>query len=286
MGAMGMIDYYRLPLNAWHWYRQELLGIPKPPSKRLGVPFALRLRTSAEEIKANGQEDAHLIIEIVGEDGISLANELPVTLTVLEGDGIFPTGKRIVFTPENKSFLYGEAAIEFRSYYGGENIIEASAEGVQPCRIHIIARGEPLKRALVPMTPPPYLTPAPSFQMRFNLSVNKPVFASSVREGYDAANVTLSDDSYWMPQDEDDPWLMLDLEGTRTIHGIEVFLIGDQRASCCVQLSKDDGSHVEQFLPAAEQGYAAEGEWSFRYIKMHLKKGIVGIREIRLWLKQ
>ena len=24
MGHMGMIDYYRLPLDTWHWYREKI----------------------------------------------------------------------------------------------------------------------------------------------------------------------------------------------------------------------------------------------------------------------
>lgn len=287
MGAMGMIDYYRLPLNTWHWYRQELLGIPSPQPRRPGIPFALRMSSSTNEIQSNGQEDAHIIVEVLDEDGNSLSNEFPVALTILEGDGIFPTGKQIMFTPENKSFLDGQAAIEFRSYYGGVNIIEASADGVKPCRIQIIALGEPRKRILISMTPPPYITPAPSFQMKYNLSINKPVFVSSYQEGHEPTNVTMGNDSCWMPKDENAPWLMLDLEGTRTIHGIEVFLVEEQSAECCVvQLSKDDGSCVEQVLPALGQGYGTEGEWSFRYIRINLNEGLLGIREIRLWLKQ
>lgn len=30
MGHMGMIDYYRLPLDTWYWYRKKFKGIPAP----------------------------------------------------------------------------------------------------------------------------------------------------------------------------------------------------------------------------------------------------------------
>ena len=36
MGSMGMIDYYRLPLACWYWYREHLAGksAPKPKKER------------------------------------------------------------------------------------------------------------------------------------------------------------------------------------------------------------------------------------------------------------
>ena len=85
------------------------------------------------------------------------------TFTVEKGDGIFPTGKTITFSPEKKNMLDGLAAIEFRSWYGGENVICATAAGVKSAKICIFADGEPKPKNTVlnPMLPPPYTVGEP-----------------------------------------------------------------------------------------------------------------------------
>ena len=115
---MGMIDYYRLPLNTWYWYRKELLGIPAPEIAKKGIADYLELHGDRTEFLANGQEDVWLHVYLCNKEGKRISNELPVTLEVVEGDGIFPTGRSITFKPEDNSFLDGQAAIEFRSYFG------------------------------------------------------------------------------------------------------------------------------------------------------------------------
>ena len=285
MGAMGMIDYYRLPLNTWHWYRQKLLGIPRPEPLKRGIPHRLRITSDVYEITTDGQQDAYLHIEVLDVTNRRISNELSVTLTVLEGDGIFPTGKSITFSPDKKSLLDGQAAIEFRSYYGGVNVIQASANGVESHCIEITALGEKRDRPNVPMTLPPYITPAPPFTEKYNLSMNKPVFASSFREGFEPANVTVSDDSYWQPIKEEAAWLVLDLEGSRTISVIEADFADDGKSDECTAYLSVDGRLYEAIqLYYKEPYYSAEGKMSFRYIKILLSGTQKGIREIRLWL--
>ena len=146
MGHMGMIDYYRLPLATWYWYRAHLRGIPMPEPKVPGVPDRLVLTSDRKEFRADGEEDAWIHVELVDETGKCLANTVEVHLEVVEGDGIFPTGKQMELTPKQGSFLDGEGAIEFRSWYGGTNVIRASAEGVKEAFLTIQAVGEPRKR--------------------------------------------------------------------------------------------------------------------------------------------
>ena len=114
MGHMGMIDYYRLPLATWYWYREHLRGIPMPEPKAPGVPDRLVLTSDRKEFRAEGEEDAWIHVELVDETGKCLANTVEVHLEVVEGDGIFPTGKQMELTPKQGSFLDGEGAIEFR----------------------------------------------------------------------------------------------------------------------------------------------------------------------------
>lgn len=287
MGAMGMIDYYRLPLNSWYWYREKLLGIPRPQSRKPGVSHALIMKANTDVIAANGQEDVHIIIDVVDASGTPLSNEHQVTLSIIKGDGIFPTGKSITFTPDNKSFLYGQCAIEFRSYYGGENILEATSEGLESARILITAVGEPCNKNLVPISPPPYITPAPPIFERFNLARNKPVFSSSNADGYSGEYVTRTDKSIWKPKDRENAWLRLDLEGTRTVHEIEVFFEAEHAVSTCiVQLSDDSAAKKELQLKWNGKAHSAKGKWNFRFIQVTLNEHQQGVREIRLWVNQ
>ncbi|MGW0199750.1 hypothetical protein [Nonomuraea sp. NPDC003201] len=76
MARMGFIDYFRLPLRSWYWYRRELRGIEPPPWPLPGTATALRL--SAIEFRsyfagpntlravADGPAPAELTIEAVG----------------------------------------------------------------------------------------------------------------------------------------------------------------------------------------------------------------------------
>ena len=143
MGSMGMIDYYRLPLACWYWYREHLAGKSAPKPKKEGTPFQIRLSSDVNRFRANGQEDAWICAELLDQEGNPISNEIELTFTVEKGDGIFPTGKTITFSPEKKNMLDGLAAIEFRSWYGGENVICATADGVKSAKICIFADGEP-----------------------------------------------------------------------------------------------------------------------------------------------
>ncbi|QHQ63559.1 hypothetical protein Ana3638_24550 [Anaerocolumna sedimenticola] len=129
-GYLGMIDYYRLPLNLWYWYRETLLGIKHPEPVKEGIPYAVRITADRTCIGTDGTEDAFIMVEILNQDGNRIANTMEVELEVVSGGAVFPTGKRFVLSPEKRNFYEGLGAIELRSYYAGENRITAKAEGL------------------------------------------------------------------------------------------------------------------------------------------------------------
>lgn len=284
MGAMGMIDYYRIPLNTWHWYRKELRGIPYPTPRKEGIPAKIRLTSDRTEITTNGTEDAYLYVEILDKEDTPLANELPVTLTVVEGDGIFPTGKSITFSPKDKSLLDGQAAIEFRSYYGGTNVIEATGEGLEGASVTIEALGAKRLGELIPMVPPPYLTPQPVYEEMHLLSKNKPVFSDSFCVGYEPSHVTMEDENYWKPKNNEGGWLTIDLEGIWIVRQIEIeFVEADSAPHFMVGLSEDNRTFREVTLTFANGRYIDKEQRYFRFLKVALKPAQEGIRAIRLW---
>ena len=284
MGAMGMIDYYRLPLNTWYWYRKELLGIPAPEIAKKGIADHLELHGDRTEFLANGQEDVWLHVYLCNKEGKRISNELPVTLEVVEGDGIFPTGRSITFKPEDNSFLDGQAAIEFRSYFGGENVIEARADGLEPVRLCLKAKGEPCSRQQVPMVHPPYLTPAPKMETVYELSENRPVFASSSKKGHEPYCVVNSAEQYWVPQEEDEAWIELDLEGEKEFTTIEVSLKGKhQPKEITIYLSSDSENYTPCTMEWNEPIFLYTKRRKARFLRLYWQEWMEGVHLLRVW---
>ncbi len=219
MGYMGMIDYYRLPLNSWYWYRNELLGIEPPPLAFEGLAYALKLTADKHAILTDGTDDTHLIVEVVDREGNRISNTLQVELEIVQGGGLFPTGKSMRFSPDNNSFLDGMGAIEMRSYFAGTIKIQAKAEGVHSAEISIEAVGGELwKGQSIRLQPAaPSVLKAPTHGSSYNIARSRPVFCSSFAEGYPAMSVTDDlADTCWKPGNEaEGQWIMIDLEGLK-----------------------------------------------------------------------
>ena len=144
-GAMGMIDYFRLPKRMWFWYRNEYKHIPPPVWPGNGIPAGLSLTADKTTLQSvDGTDDAQLMVGIVDRNGVALSNCAPVTLTVETGPGEFPTGPSITFAPDSDIAIRdGLAAIEFRSYYAGKTVIRATSPGLRDATIQISSLGKP-----------------------------------------------------------------------------------------------------------------------------------------------
>lgn len=219
MGHMGMIDYYRLPLASWYWYRKELRGIEPPVPRTPGIPAALVLEADKDTISADGTDDAFLTVSLVDKDRRIISNRIDVQLTVTDGAGYFPTGPSMSFSPDTDSFLDGQCAVEFRTYYNGINKITAAADGVQSAEIVItgINGGTWHDRVRRWQKGPPYLTSMPKPEPGTLLSSHKPVFCSSFRKNHPSGNLTDPDTGLtWLPEtDGNGEWITVDLEGSR-----------------------------------------------------------------------
>jgi beta-galactosidase len=145
-GTMGMVDFFRIPKRAWYWYRNQYARIPPPTWPGGGVPAALQLTASTTNFTAvDGTQDAQLLVTVLDAGGNATSNNVPVTLTVISGPGLFPTGTNITFTPQGNgqasdiAILEGKAAIEFRTYYSGTSVIQATSPGLTSasCQHHL-----------------------------------------------------------------------------------------------------------------------------------------------------
>lgn len=138
LAKMGIIDYYRLPLNSWYWYREKNTGVAREASVD-GKAVKMEITASDTEITNDGKKDTKLIVIMQDAEGNWVNDTKNVTLTVEKGPGIFPGGKSYTFTA-GKSARDGKASIEFRSYYAGTTVIKAQAEGLPDAVITITTK--------------------------------------------------------------------------------------------------------------------------------------------------
>jgi hypothetical protein len=223
-GAMGMIDYFRLPKRQWYWYRNEYRHIPPPPWPVSGVPAALRITSDKTTLKSvDGTDDAQIVVTVVDKDGTALSNSPPVTLAIASGPGEFPTGPSITFEPDSDIAIRdGAAAMEFRSYQAGNTVLRATSPGLKGATITISSLGEPtfISGVTPPVKPRPYVRfqeqglAGKRIPTNAAYGTNNPTRASSESPGHDAG---LGNDgnpaTFWQARDaETDAWWQVDLE--------------------------------------------------------------------------
>jgi hypothetical protein len=249
-GAMGMVDYFRLPKRQWYWYRNEYLHIPPPAWPGNGTPAALKLTADKTTLKSvDGTDDAQLIVTVLDNDGNAINNCPPVTLTIESGPGEFPTGPSITFASNSDIAIRdGQAAIEFRSYYAGKTWIRATSPGLKDATIEITSFGEPkyLAGKTPPVKPRPYVpfTAAPAMGSILTFGLNNPTRASSEAAGHSGR---LANDgnpaTFWQAAAGDtNAWLRIDLERIVTVSKTKLTFPTEGNWRYKVEIS-DDGEN-------------------------------------------
>jgi len=229
-GSKGLVDYFRIPKRSWYWYRNEYAHIPPPEWPQPGTPAKLALTADKTVIHGtNATDDAQILVTVQDANGNAISNSPPVTFTIESGPGEFPTGRSITFDPQSDIAIRdGQAAIEFRSYYGGKSVIRASSPGLQDATLTLTTEGEPAfvagKTPVVPDHPyARYVKPAVSAADNQNVALNRPTSASSEANGHSAAAaVDGNAATYWSASDQKSAaWLQVDLEHPYNLISIE-----------------------------------------------------------------
>ena len=224
-GAMGLVDYFRLPKRQWYWYRNEYLHIPPPAWPSNGVAVALKLTADKTTLNSvDGTDDAQIIVIVVDKDGNAINDCPPVTLAIASGPGEFPTGRSITFAPDSDIAIRdGAAAMEFRSYYAGKTVIRATSPGLKDATIQITSRGEPEfiagKTPAVRSRPYVRYTATPTGGSLITLGMNGPTRASSETSGHSARLANDGNPStFWQAAAGDtNAWFQVDLERMVTV---------------------------------------------------------------------
>jgi hypothetical protein len=249
-GAMGFIDYFRLPKRQYHWYRKTYRGIEPPAWPVDGKPAQLQLTASQTTIRGTqGLDDAQLIVTVQDEAGRALSNSPDVTLTIVSGPGKFPTGRRIRFSHKSLVAIRdGQAAISFRSYDAGETVIEATSPGLKPARLMITTTGpDRFVAGRSPLAPDlPVVAYPPFTRIAFpgdpiNVTINRPTSTSGAEPGHLApmANDDQAETWWQASAKEGAAFWLVHLENVYALHWLSVVMPADDGPGFVVEISRD-----------------------------------------------
>jgi beta-galactosidase len=264
----GIIDYFRIPKQAWFWYRNEYKKIPPPIWPKPGIPA--RLKLSADKITihgTDGTDDCQLLVTILDQSNQPISNSPPVTLDIESGPGEFPTGPSITFAPDSDiSIADGQAAIEFRSYFAGTTLIRATSPGLEDSTITITTTGSPqfIPNQTPPAQPRPYTRfhwPTNQFAASVagvNISKDRPVRASSESPGHPArfANDQNDSTSWIAGTNSPNQWWQVDLEFSHNLTSLKILFPTAGNFRYTIEVSEDGA----QWQPAIDQSQTTNTE--------------------------
>ena len=250
-GAMGMVDYYRLPKRMWYWYRNEYKHIPPPEWPGNGIPAGLKLTADNTILTSvDGTDDAQIIVTVVDRDGKAMSNCPPVTLAIESGPGEFPTGPSITFAPDSDIAIRdGQAAMEFRSYYAGKTVIRATSPGLKDATLEIKSLGEPkyIVGKTLPVKAHPYIRFAgiSAVSGSVSLGLDNPTQVSSETVGHGGS---MANDgnlaTFWQAKAADtNAWISVDLEKIVTASKIKLIFPTAGNWRYRIEISEDGSSN-------------------------------------------
>ncbi|MDQ0886323.1 beta-galactosidase [Paenibacillus sp. V4I9] len=252
MGHMGIIDYNRLPLRSWYWYRFNYLakqagagdhnlaylgirppapGSSEPEWPKPGTPNKIKLYVgvgSKTTIKNDGTDDTQLVVELVDINGKRVDATADVTLTIISGPGQFPSyDPKFINAESGLTIIEGLGAITFRSYYAGETVIAATSPGLQGAALLVTTVGDGTE--MEPDMTIPRIQTGNQDKSRFSiemldLATHRPTRASSEAKGFAKSNANNADPSTSWRASSINPgecWT-LDLEGVKYPKRVEL----------------------------------------------------------------
>ena len=241
-GLQGLVDYFRMPRRPYYWYREKLRGIAPPSFPEPGTAVALRLSSDAREMPTDGTGDVRLVVELLDSDGVRVTDDRAVTLTVVDGEGLFPSGRSITLSPETDSLWGGAGAIELRSYAPGTQRVRAISDGVTPAELAVVATGPAKPRRTWRLAPSaPSATEPPVGTGDVSLTASRPVVVSSALPRFEGSNVTaLGSGTFWRAaSSEPGEWIATSLEFAYEIRRIVIVFAEVPKQPWLVETSRD-----------------------------------------------
>jgi beta-galactosidase len=285
-----------MPKRAYFWYRERLRGIAPPAFPEPGTAVALRLTADTDEIPTDGTGDARLVVELVDEHGVRVADDRAVALTVVEGEGLLPSGRSIVLEPANHSLWGGAGAIELRSYVPGVQRVRATSAGLPSVEVVVAATGPekaPRERRLPPPAPSVAGPPSSAGRSRregaTSLAAYRPVAVSSAEPPHVGGNATTPGSGAFWRAGRRGPgeWLTANLEFPYDITRIEVVFAEAPAHPWTVETSLD--GRAFEFLHRGEpapDALEAVLEFPFRAarrVRLRFPEQPIDVAEIRVY---
>ncbi len=125
----GLYDYHRLLKREHASYHPD--GFTPPLH---GTPAELGLTADKLEVRTDGSDDTQLIITVLDADGNWVDETVSITMKVVSGPGLLPTGREW----ETDTSHIGRQAIEMRLRKPGTAVVEVTSPGLAPARIEIL----------------------------------------------------------------------------------------------------------------------------------------------------
>jgi hypothetical protein len=257
-GWMGVMDYFRLPKRRWYYYRETFGGVKAPEWPVEGTPAKVILTSDKGSMFADGTDDVQLIATIVDASGRELSNSPDVTFRVVSGPGEFPTGRSITFKNDSDIAIRdGKCSIDFRSYYSGLTVIEATSPGLEPARIEITStRGPGFEPGRTPVIESrPYvkftgeLIGTKPVDKPINMALDKPTLASEALAGHSAlCAVDGRPETFFQAKSGENCFLQVSTERIIRPDSIRIVFSGEADHSFKVECSVDQ----ESWTPVAE----------------------------------
>jgi autotransporter-associated beta strand protein len=255
--TMGIVDYFRLPKEAWYYYRNLYAGVPPPAWPTNGTPAALQLTASTTNLTAvDGTQDALITVTVLDTNGVAISNNVPVTLTITSGPGEFPTGTNITFLPPSSnpqsdiSILNGQAAIEFRTYYSGTTVITATSPGLTSTNIIITSQGSPAFVLGVSPTagsiPYSRYTGTNSTGESMTLALSQPAGASSTDSGLPSYANDGNTNTVWQAASTDtNAWWQVSLQANYAVNMIQLTFPTNANYRYTISVSPDGNTWTQ-----------------------------------------
>jgi hypothetical protein len=255
-GAMGIVDYARLPKRSWYWYRNAYRGIAPPAWPQPGKPAALRVTSSSPVIRhADGTDDVQLVVTVVDADGKQISNNVPVRLALEAGPGELPTGRSIEFTPNGEIAIRdGQAAIAMRSWQRGVTKIRATSPGLADGVLTVeTVDGPRFVQGVTPVVADrPYVARKVEVGPEQAFGLKNPTQSSSSAAGHPSSLANDGDAATWWAPAPDDgkPWIVVDPE--RIVNYTRLTVQFAPGGRCDVRAETQDTGGVWQPLADAQ----------------------------------
>lgn len=214
IGNLGICDLYRLPLNAYYRHRERLRGIKAPTPSIQGKATRLKIEADKTVLLGDGTDDAMLVVKVLDDKNHRIQGEYSITLEVLSGSIVFPTGKTMIFSREKKNCFDGMCAIEVRGYYEGKSIIQAKCEGLISDQIELMVKSQEVYKKQDIVYRAALIEQDEEKKRYVNAVENRPCITSSEKiEGSSKCLTSKGESFYWSPDINDsEPYILLDME--------------------------------------------------------------------------